>query len=96
MVVLLGFGAFALFTIAGFFFGDIGSLLGGISFRSQPVALVRIDAVIQPGPRFDFWMRSLEAIGRDTDIRGVVLRIDTPGGTGASSQELYDEILNLR
>ena len=96
MVVLLGFGAFALFTIAGFFFGDIGSILGGIRFRSHPVALVRIDAIIQPGPRFDFWMQSLEAIGRDEEIRGIVLRIDTPGGTVASSQELYDEILNLR
>ncbi len=39
--------------------------------------------------------RLLEALGRDEDVRGVVLRIDSPGGDGAASDLLWRAVSQL-
>jgi protease-4 len=99
IILVIGFGAFALISFFSFFIttsGQGGNLLGNLSFGGERIALVRINDVIAPGPNFDFWMEHLRKIGEDDNIKGVVLRIESPGGSVASSQELYDEVIHLR
>jgi protease-4 len=100
LMLVLGFGLFALTMLGSLFFGSSepseGRLFGGFHFTSGPIALVKIDGDIEPGPLFDFWMESLKAIAKDQGIEGVILRLESPGGSVAASQELYDEVLYLR
>ncbi|MBA4192042.1 MAG: signal peptide peptidase SppA [Planctomycetaceae bacterium] len=59
------------------------------------IAVIRVSGVLteagiqQP-------IRQLEAAARDKRVKAVVLRIDSPGGTVTASEELYQNILNLR
>lgn len=96
---LLGaFGLFALFLLGGILFGASSSnagFLGGFG-GGGPIAVLKIDEPIMAGPAYDFWMKSLEEIGKDDSIEGVIVRIDSPGGSVGASQEIYDEIINLR
>ena len=57
------------------------------------IALLRIQ-----GPILDvrWYMDQVENLKDNDQIRGVVLRIDSPGGAVAPTQELYRELLRLR
>lgn len=99
IILVMGFAGFALLSFFSFFISTAGkgsNPFGGLSLGGAPIALVRINDVIAPGPNFDFWMDSLGRISENENIQGVVLRIESPGGSVASSQELYDEVLYLR
>lgn len=41
-------------------------------------------------------MADLEEAEKDSSLKAVVLRIDSPGGSAAASQELYDQVLRLK
>lgn len=41
-------------------------------------------------------MRDLEQAEKDPSLRAVVIRIDSPGGSAAASQELYAQVLRLK
>ena len=59
------------------------------------IAVVRVSGVISgAGIQFPIWQ--LEAAARDKWVKAVVLRIDSPGGTVTASEELYQNIINLR
>lgn len=98
LMLILGFVGFSLVLLAGFFITSGGQAAGisGFHLGREQLALVRINDVIAPGDLFDFWMESLKEIGDDENIQGVVLRIESPGGAVASSQEIYDAVLDLR
>ncbi|MFA6448231.1 MAG: signal peptide peptidase SppA [bacterium] len=44
----------------------------------------------------DTLVNLLESAGRDESIKAVVLRVNTPGGSPAGSQEIYNEIMRLK
>lgn len=98
IILVMGFAGFALLSFISFFITSAGggNPLSGLSLGGAPIALVRINDVIAPGENYNFWMESLQKIGENDSIQGVVLRIESPGGSVASSQELYDEVLHLR
>lgn len=99
IILVMAFAGFALLSFVSFFIstsGQGGNPFSGLGLGGAPIALVRINDVIAPGPNYDFWMDSLGRIADNENIQGVVLRIDSPGGSVASSQELYDEVLFLR
>lgn len=99
IIIVLAFAGFSLVAFLSFLLTSLGggtSPLASLHLGGSPLALVRIDDVITPGPNFDFWMESLRQIGENESIEGVVLRIESPGGSVASSQELFDEVLHLR
>ena len=41
-------------------------------------------------------LKSLQSISEDNDIKGIILRINSPGGTVAMSQNIYNQILKIR
>lgn len=44
----------------------------------------------------DEWIEELEEFRKDPNVAAVVVRIQSPGGTVASSQEIYEALLNLQ
>ncbi len=67
-----------------FFFG------GG--YHKDKVAVVQLSGLISDTADL---RRSLESLGESEDIKAVVLRINSPGGAVAPSQELYETIKTL-
>jgi protease-4 len=61
-------------------------------------ALVEISGVIAPGTdaSAEKVATALQAAFKDKNTQGVVLRINSPGGSPVQSQEIYDEMKRLR
>lgn len=66
---------------------------GGFDDGNEKIALVEISGKI--GDSRDI-VRQLSKYRRDDDIKAILLRIDSPGGAVAPSQEIYDEVLRVR
>lgn len=74
--------------------------------RGQAVAVVYLEGVIAggrgqssllaAGGGTDSVIRQLRQAKEDPDVAAVVLRINSPGGTPAGSQEVYNEVLRVR
>jgi protease-4 len=102
---------FVLFALLFFFVCFIGvgfyllfQWIGGQSFRptglklsfGDKIGLVRIEGTIKTGEDMEFWIRSLRDMGKSRSVRGVVLRINSPGGAVGASQELQAMVLKIR
>ena len=59
----------------------------------ETLALVEINGMINDSSDI---VRQLRSYRRDDDIKGIILRIDSPGGAVAPSQEIYEEVLRIR
>jgi len=81
--------------------GDFGPVVG------DTIALVRIEGIIAEsagGGPFGFGYESgtqaivdqLERAGRDGSVKAVVIRINSPGGSAAASQEIYTAVKRLQ
>ena len=71
---------------------------GGDSKGGRHTALVEINGVIGPGTdsSSEKVANSLQAAFKDKNTQGVVLRINSPGGSPVQSQSIYDEMKRLR
>ena len=67
-------------------------MLGG-SNRNSKIALVEIKEEIIESENI---VRQLKKYRLNDDVKAVVLRINSPGGDVASSQEIYDEVTKVR
>lgn len=82
-------GVAVLFGIANLMAGN--SMTGGGS--GEKIAIVEIAGFI--GDSRDI-VRQIRSFREDNSVQGIILRIDTPGGAVAPSQEIYDEVLRSR
>jgi len=95
--VLIALGVTA--GVIVFFFGSVFLFLsllgdrGGLSVGGQRVALVEIEGVIVNG---DEIVRELKEHLENSAVRAVVVRINSPGGVVAPTQEIYQEVRKLR
>jgi protease-4 len=65
---------------------------GGISWFATKVGIVHVrDTIVDSRPVTD-WIRSLE---EDDAVQAVLLRINSPGGVVAPSQEIHDAVRSL-
>lgn len=85
VVILLAL--FAGSTLMGRFFGN-----GEFDGREK-IALVEVTGVIMDSGDI---VRQLSQYRRDDEIKAIVLRVDSPGGGVAPSQEIYEEVLRIR
>jgi protease-4 len=71
---------------------------GGDGKAGRHTALVEISGVIGPGTdaSAEKVMTALQAAFKDKNTQGVVLRINSPGGSPVQSQSIYDEMRRLR
>lgn len=70
---------------------------GGVS-AGKHTALVEISGLIAPGTdaSAERVIASLQAAFKDGNTQGVILRVNSPGGSPVQSQTIYDEIRRLR
>jgi len=59
---------------------------------TKKIAILEIDGVIK-NPKA--YLASIDKIKNDSSIKGLIIRIDSPGGTVGSSQEIYNSLLDL-
>src|SRR4051812_32012944 len=85
---ILAFVALVIAILAGA--GRYGSETG---LSGDQIARVVIDGTIATDPNR---LRVLDALGKDDSVKAVVLAINSPGGTTAGGEELYDAIGKLR
>jgi protease IV len=71
---------------------------GGRRSGYSPVSFKRIGLVQLSGAivESDSYVRQLQSLRQDNSIAGVLLRIDSPGGAVAPSQEIYAEVMKYR
>lgn len=69
------------------------------------IALIKLEGIIQSGQKDSFMQESYSAESTrkslakaldDPSVRGVLLRINSPGGTVAESQEIYNLVMKVR
>ncbi len=73
--------------------------------NTNKVAVIELDGVIASSSESNFFakeanaanmLKSLKLAKEDTEIQGVILKINSPGGTVAMSQNIYNQIMNIR
>ncbi|MFP4285242.1 MAG: signal peptide peptidase SppA [Desulfovermiculus sp.] len=81
--VVLTFGTMA-------FFSSLRS--GDISWFATKVGIVHVRGTVVDSQRTTDW---IERLAQDDAVRAVLVRIDSPGGVVAPSQEIYDAVSKL-
>lgn len=64
-----------------------------VTLSRQRIGLVEVKGMITDASET---IRQITKYRKDRSIRGIVLRIDSPGGAVAPSQEIYTEVLKLK
>jgi protease-4 len=59
------------------------------------IAIIRIEGVILEGA-LGFAHKQIETAGQDSNVKAVVVRIDSPGGSITGSDDLYKRLVDLR
>jgi protease IV len=94
--VLIGLGVIAGLLVFFFsllvFLGGRESRTGRFSFGDK-IAIVEIKGVISDSADV---LEEIRGYGKDDSIKAIILRIDSPGGGVAPSQEIYREIVKLK
>jgi len=84
---------FAIFGVGMLMFANSDDSSFDISKVGPKIALVEVDGVIE---KSDDIVRQLKKYQDDGSIKGLVLRINSPGGGVAPSQEIYDQLLKFK
>ncbi len=82
--------------VAGLFVISVGGMSrgeGGPALFGPRVAIVELEGVIL---EVDDLVRELKSHRENPSVRAVVMRINSPGGVVAPTQELHDAVLRLR
>ena len=86
-------GALAgVFFLLSFFLASTLGLNGKIA-KSEKIAIINIENIITQSSST---VRQIKKYADDKSIKAIVLRIDSPGGAVAPSQEIYSEVLKFR
>ena len=88
ILLILGVASYFFFYKAGLYSGKNKSF----SLKDK-IGVVNVDGVITDSISIT---EQLDDFGNDDSIIAVVLRVDSPGGGVAASQEIYDAVIELR
>ena len=103
------FGLVAIISLAVFAGMSCDELpSGGMSYTGERIGLIHIDGIItgQKGEMNPFMnsggassetiVEQLEEAGKDSNIKAIVIRVNSPGGSAAASQEIFSAIQDYR
>lgn len=92
--ILIGGGAFFVFTLIIFSLLYF-SVRDGSDFDigGDKIAVVDVEGVILEAKPF---VDQLKKYGDDSSIKAIILRINSPGGGAAASQEMFDAVKRIR
>jgi protease-4 len=95
LVLILGGGAFLFFVLCllalASYFSDEGA--PGLSLSTNQIALLDVEGIISDSKEF---VDQLKDYGNRAGVRAVIVRINSPGGGVAASQEIYQAIKKFR
>jgi len=66
---------------------------GSAFTTSNSIAVVDISGVILDADKVD---KEIRKFGDDSNVKAIILHIDSPGGGAAASQEIYHEVMSVR
>ena len=93
--IIVGGGAFLFFILClvalALYFADESS--ASFSISSNQVALIELEGIISDSKEFS---DQLKDFGSRSGIKAIVVRINSPGGGVAASQEIYESIKRFR
>ncbi len=78
------------------------SLIHGLTFiagkrsaftSTNKIGIVDVEGIIKDSTEV---VENLQEFGKDDSVKGVIVRINSPGGGVAASQEIYDAVMELR
>ena len=97
IILGLSIGAFVVLFIVFFVIGIVGMMQDkdgyGWSGFGDKIAIVKIEGQIFASEQTVSQLREFASNG---SVRGILLRINSPGGVVGASQEIYDEVLRIR
>ncbi|MDO8462234.1 MAG: signal peptide peptidase SppA [Deltaproteobacteria bacterium] len=87
-------------SVVGFFLLSVGFFVAVVTYLSSEsplekgnLALIEIEGPIYESKAI---LKQLEKVRKNDDFKAVVIRVNSPGGTVASSQEIHDAVLRLK
>jgi protease-4 len=63
------------------------------AFASSSIAVIDVSGVILDADKIN---KQLQKYGDDSNVKAILLHIDSPGGGAAASQEVYHEVMRIR
>lgn len=91
MIVVLFFAIIMLFAFYTFSIFK-NTNLSEIEIGDGQIAVVEVEGTIMESKKV---IERLELAEEDKDVKAIILRIDSPGGAVAPTQEIYDEIVRI-
>ena len=94
--ILIGCGALVVFGVLLFallIFSVKTDERADFSFGDNRIAIVELNGEILDSTSL---VEQLEKYGKDSSVKAIVLRINSPGGSAAASQEIYQAIQRVR
>ena len=87
------------FTVLGVIFSLLivisilkGIFLPEVSIPVEKIGLVKIEGIIKSS---DTYLRLLNKLEEDEDVKAIVLRVDSPGGIVGACQEIHDKVKEI-
>ena len=71
------------------------TFVSGEELSSDKIAIIDISGTIMP-PFTERTIKTIDQVAEDSDVKGVVLSVDSPGGFVADSHQIYARLLKLR
>lgn len=69
--------------------------VSGDQSSDAKIAILEVSGAIMP-PYTERWLKVIDTIREDEDVKGVILHIDSPGGLVADSHQIYHALNELR
>ncbi|MDD3237012.1 MAG: signal peptide peptidase SppA [Candidatus Gastranaerophilales bacterium] len=82
-----------------------GKMSNAFKKSTNKIALVSLNGVIDSNSKTNAFsneftaqstLKSLKMAGKDNEIRGIIIKMNTPGGTVGMSQCIYNEVLRIK
>src|SRR3954467_11289878 len=86
----------AFFLFLGSVFSLFGKLADGGSLAKEKRAHITVLKIEGPIMSSETYMESIRRISEDENCKGLLLRIDSPGGAVGASQEIYSAVKTLK
>jgi len=82
-------------VLAGAGGGGYGSVVLREGPRASRIAVINVEGIIDESQADDVY-RQLKSAGEDASIKGIIVRVNSPGGTISASDRIYREIVDYR
>src|SRR5262249_51207037 len=69
----------------------------GSSTAKNKVAVIRVEGVIfEDAPGYSYYQKQMDKAAKDSAVKAVVLRVNSPGGTITGSDDLHKRLAELK